>query len=171
MTGRSLLLAVALLAVTPALAQELHYSPEERLDQVDAGLIATAKTSLDMAAFALTDKVVINALDAAQQRGVVVRIALDPREHHDFLALGDLADTVRVKRSGPLMHLKAYEIDSAVLRTGSANFSVSGETAQDNDLVVIRNPADVAQFEAAFERLWQAAEPLIEFGPAIRTFE
>jgi phosphatidylserine/phosphatidylglycerophosphate/cardiolipin synthase-like enzyme len=91
-----------------------------------------------MAAFALTDKVVINALDAAQQRGVVVRIALDPREHHDFLALGDLADTVRVKRSGPLMHLKAYEIDSAVLRTGSANFSVSGETAQDNDLVVIR---------------------------------
>ena len=48
-------------------------------------------------------------------------------------------DTVRIKRGGPLMHLKAYEIDGALLRTGSANFSASGENAQDNDLIVIRD--------------------------------
>jgi len=35
-------------------------------------------------------------------------IVLDPRERHDFARLGDLADNVRVRRSGPLMHLKAY---------------------------------------------------------------
>ena len=64
---------------------------------------------------------------------------LDPRERHDFARLGDLADTVRIKRGGPFMHLKAYEIDGATLRTGSANFSSSGENAQDNDLIVIRD--------------------------------
>ena len=37
------------------------------------------------------------------------------------------------------MHLKAYAIDGEVLRTGSANFSTSGENAQDNDLIVIRD--------------------------------
>jgi phosphatidylserine/phosphatidylglycerophosphate/cardiolipin synthase-like enzyme len=53
--------------------------------------------------------------------------------------LGDLADKVRVKRGGPFMHLKAYTVDGATLRTGSANFSSSGENAQDNDLIVIRD--------------------------------
>ncbi len=125
-----------LLATTPA---ETHYAPEERLDLIDIELIATARTSIDLASYALTDRIVIEALDAAQRCGVAIRIVLDPRERHDFVRLGDLADTVRIKRGGALMHLKAYEIDGQVLRTGSANFSRSGENAQDNDLIVIRD--------------------------------
>jgi len=31
-----------------ALAQEVHYSPEERLDVIDAALVATAKNSIDL---------------------------------------------------------------------------------------------------------------------------
>jgi phosphatidylserine/phosphatidylglycerophosphate/cardiolipin synthase-like enzyme len=119
------------------LAQEVHYSPEERLDAIDAGLIAGAKRSIDFASYALTDSAVLDALDAADRRGVAIRIVLDPRERHDFVKLGDLSDNVRIKRGGPFMHLKAYEIDGEVLRTGSANFSTSGENAHDNDLIVI----------------------------------
>ena len=69
------------------------------------------------------------------------------------------------------MHLKAYAIDGKVLRTGSANFSTSGEKAQDNDLIVIRDTGAAARFEAHFERMWDAAEPMIEFGPAIDALE
>jgi phosphatidylserine/phosphatidylglycerophosphate/cardiolipin synthase-like enzyme len=58
-----------------------------------------------------------------------------------------------VKRGGPLQHLKSYEVDGAVLRTGSANFSSSGENAPDNDLIVIRDPAAAARFEAHFGRM------------------
>jgi phosphatidylserine/phosphatidylglycerophosphate/cardiolipin synthase-like enzyme len=72
---------------------------------------------------------------------------------------------------GPLMHLKAYAIDGALLRTGSANFSTSGENAQDNDLVVIREPSAAAKFEAHFERMWDAAQPMIEFEPAIKALK
>ena len=36
-------------AVTDTLAQDVHYSPEERLDAIDAALIATAKRSIDFA--------------------------------------------------------------------------------------------------------------------------
>ena len=110
-------------------------------------------------------------LNAAERRGVVIRIVLDPREHHDFVELGDLADKVRIKRGGPLMHLKAYDIDGATLRTGSANFSASGERQQDNDLIVIRDVGAAAKFDTHFERMWQAAQPMIEFGPAIEALE
>ena len=78
---------------------------------------------------------------------------------------------VRIKRGGPFMHLKAYEIDGTLLRTGSANFSTSGENAQDNDLIVIRDPAVAAKFEAHFGRMWTEAQPMIEFEPAIRALE
>jgi phosphatidylserine/phosphatidylglycerophosphate/cardiolipin synthase-like enzyme len=159
-----------LLSLTPFFtcslrAQEIHFSPEERLDAIDATLIAGATGSIDFASYSLTDGAVLAALNAADKRGVAVRIVLDPREPHDFVNLGDLADNVRIKRSGPLMHLKAYAVDGKVLRTGSANFSASGERQQDNDLIVIRDPGAAAKFDAHFERMWDAAQPMIEFGP------
>lgn len=86
-------------------------------------------------------------------------------------ALGDLADTVRIKRGGPFMHLKAYAIDGETLRTGSANFSTSGENMQDNDLIVIRDAGAAAKFDAHFEHMWDAAQPMIEFEPAIQALE
>ena len=91
-----------------ALGQEVHYSPEEDLARIDAQLIGSAKTSIDFASYALTDRVIIAALTSADHRGVAIRIVLDPRERHDFVALGDLSDNVRIKRGGPFMHLKAY---------------------------------------------------------------
>jgi phosphatidylserine/phosphatidylglycerophosphate/cardiolipin synthase-like enzyme len=69
------------------------------------------------------------------------------------------------------MHLKAYALDGEVLRTGSANFSTSGENAQDNDLVVIRDARAAATFDRHFERMWDAAQPMVEFGPAIDALE
>ncbi len=166
-----LFLIVVLAGPCQVRAQEVHYSPEERLDTIDVELISTAKRSIDFASYALTDRTVIDALDAADRRGVAIRIVLDPRERHDFVALGDLADNVRLKRGGPFMHLKAYAIDGVLLRTGSANFSTSGENAQDNDLVVIRDAPAAAKFDAHFETMWDGAQPMIEFDPAIRALE
>ena len=41
------------------------------------------------------------------------------------------------------MHLKSYQIDGKLLRTGAANFSATGLKRQDNDLIVIES-ADAA---------------------------
>jgi phosphatidylserine/phosphatidylglycerophosphate/cardiolipin synthase-like enzyme len=160
-------IAVALLAMTvvPSIARasdeqriELHYAPEERLDAIDAALIGSARSSIDMAAYVLTDYAVIDALKAAQKRGVAIRIVVDPREPNDADRLGPLIANVKMKRGGALMHLKAYEVDGQVLRTGSANFSLSGERDQNNDLVVIHNAGDAHQFTTAFNTIWDAAE-------------
>ena len=70
-----------------------------------------------------------------------------------------------------MQHLKSFEVDGLVLRTGSANFSASGENDQDNDLVLDRDSADAARFEAKFEKMWGVAVPMIEFAPAIKALE
>ncbi len=169
----SLGLAVAIFSLSGSftIAQEVHFSPEERLDTIDASLIVGAVRSIDFAAYSLTDTVILDALQAADQRGVAIRIILDPREPQDFVRLGNLSDKVRIKRSGRFMHLKAYAIDGELLRTGSANFSASSERQQDNDLIVTHNAAAAAKFDAHFERMWSAAPPIIEFKPAIKAPE
>src|SRR5271166_6221022 len=125
---------IGLLGVSAAPGQEIHFSPEERLDAIDVQLVGDAKQSIDFASYALTDPVIIDALNAAERRGVAIRIVLDPRERHDFVKLGDLSDNVRIKRGGPYMHLKAYAIDGERLRTGScrrelARFSTTSPAA------------------------------------------
>jgi phosphatidylserine/phosphatidylglycerophosphate/cardiolipin synthase-like enzyme len=53
-----------------------------------------------------------------------------------------------------LMHLKGFCVDHRLLRTGSANFSRSGEARQDNDLVALRGASVCTGFDAKFDRAW-----------------
>jgi hypothetical protein len=55
-------------ATSPDAQLEIHYSPEERLGRIDAALIATARTTIDLASYSLTDPVVVDALNAAARR-------------------------------------------------------------------------------------------------------
>jgi hypothetical protein len=46
---------------SPATNVEVHYAPEENLEKIDVRLIDSARATLDMAAYVLTDKAVIKA--------------------------------------------------------------------------------------------------------------
>jgi phosphatidylserine/phosphatidylglycerophosphate/cardiolipin synthase-like enzyme len=172
----------------PANAVEVHYAPFENLERIDTDLFARAHSTIDLAAYSLTDYAIAEALIAAAQRGVHIRIYRDATQaageaaHAERTAANpkrrtsrdpeddvpndtDSADilqrlintphiTVRIKHSHILMHLKAYAIDGTYLRTGSANFSPTGEKRQDNDLIVFHNPAAAIHFTQDFDRLW-----------------
>lgn len=160
------LLVAAPVAIRGETPPVIHYAPAENLERIDVSLIDSARRSLDMAAYVLTDWPVISALDRAARRGVAVRLYLDGgwlgnhARTGPFRALLDNPGVaIRVKRAGaPLMHLKSYQIDGRVLRTGAANFSASGLKRQDNDLVVIESKAAVARFLRRFEAIYAASE-------------
>jgi hypothetical protein len=60
----------------------------------------------------------------------------------------------KVKGGGATMHLKAYDTDCEVLRMGAGNFSHSGETKQDNDMVVLYDHDEAEAFCRDFEKMW-----------------
>ena len=162
------LLAVLCLTLSPAIAAaapdapaiEIHYAPAENLERLDAALIASARQRIDLAAYTLTDRAVLDALIEARRRGVLLRIVLDPSESQGFDQLRIIAAVVRMKPPGPFMHLKSYLVDGRTLRSGSANLSASGLKRQDNDLVLMRDANAAAAFEKDFERIWAAAGPM-----------
>ena len=139
------------------------FAPGDDLETIDVGLISRAKESIDMAAYVLTDVPVIDALAASAARGVRVRLYRDggsepepmpPREAMNRLYASPLVE-VRYKASpAPFMHLKAYAIDGEILRTGAGNFTHTGLSKQDNDLVALRCPQAVNAFEKAFNAMW-----------------
>jgi phosphatidylserine/phosphatidylglycerophosphate/cardiolipin synthase-like enzyme len=67
------------------------------------------------------------------------------------------------------MHLKKYQIDGRLLRTGAANFSASGLKRQDNDLIIIENAAAAEEFRRHFEAIFAQSEPLPPDGEARRS--
>ena len=158
---RRIVVFCAVLAALPASAApvEIHFAPAENLEHIDVAMLASARRTIDLAAYSLADRAVAQALDAAIARGIGVRILVDASQRHAAEDLYGLADAIRVKRPGPIMHLKAYVIDGEALRTGSANFSGSGLKQQDNDLLILRDGKTAAAFEAKFEEMWAVAVP------------
>jgi phosphatidylserine/phosphatidylglycerophosphate/cardiolipin synthase-like enzyme len=129
---------------------EVHYAPDEDLERIDVGVLGKATKQIDMTAYVLTDHAVIEGLRETAARGVKVRIWRDAniaQKVADFdveAQLGGRVQGIEIRSNSPggeLMHLKGYCVDHRLLRTGSANFSRSGETRQNNDLVALRAPS------------------------------
>jgi phosphatidylserine/phosphatidylglycerophosphate/cardiolipin synthase-like enzyme len=66
---------------------------------------------------------------------------------------------VRLDSNPGLMHHKVMIIDDQIVVTGSYNFTASAETTNDENLIVIYDPAIAGQFMQEFERVYAAAIP------------
>jgi phosphatidylserine/phosphatidylglycerophosphate/cardiolipin synthase-like enzyme len=155
-------------------AEEVRFAPSDDLESYDIKLLDSAKSSVDIAMYALTDERLADELLSLANRGVKVRLDRDGLQLGDEIARAQgksaVAPTVRISRNKNIsirvkgrstsMHLKAYCIDGSILRTGSANWSESGERSQDNDLYILRDPKVVGRFESDFEDLWSRSVQL-----------
>jgi phosphatidylserine/phosphatidylglycerophosphate/cardiolipin synthase-like enzyme len=156
---------------------EIRYAPSADLERVDLSLLRSAKSSIELAAYLVTDIALIDALADAASRGVRVRLYLDGEQEASGPGFAGRARGLRgaqrieVKLKPPgaeIMHLKSYCVDGKVLRTGSANFTVAGLKREDDDLVVIRDPAAIAAFEESFEAIWRRTGNLSELVGSVR---
>jgi phosphatidylserine/phosphatidylglycerophosphate/cardiolipin synthase-like enzyme len=168
--GGALLLAFAtpkafLRPATPTVTAPVRivYGPGNGFEAIDSELIGQAKDRIDMAAYVLSDQRIIATLSAAAERGVKIRLYLDAEQfrriasaNENMVALVNQPGvSARIKAEhNDMMHLKAFAVDGRWLRTGSANFSWSGERRQDNDILVIDSADAARTFSRHFDSLW-----------------
>ncbi len=163
-------------AAAGSVVEESHFSPAENLEQLDLAQLDGAQRSLDIAMYAFTDKYLADAVVRAARRGVQVRLYRDHSQYDDEQRKAGQHDSqsttemfrgepniqLRVKSSRELMHLKAYCVDGALLRDGSANWSPSGLKRQDNNLRFTTDPRQVQQYQQVFDGLWTRENEVVQ---------
>ena len=158
-------------APTPALSagrHALYYTPEVNPERVDVPLLTKARGHIDAAFYSFTDKPTAEALLAAANRGVKVRIYRDQEQFQDekkrnpymnAMFAGNPNIQIRVKGSRALMHLKAWSTEG-LLRDGSSNLSAAAKH-QDNSVVLSSDADEIQAFEKKFTEMWNRSDNIV----------
>ena len=158
-------------APTPTLSAGSHafyYTPEINPERVDVPLLTKARGHVDAAFYSFTDKPTAEALLAAANRGVKVRIYRDQEQFEDekmrnpymtTIFAGNPNIQIRVKGSRALMHLKAWSTEG-LLRDGSSNLSAAAKH-QDNSVVLSSDAEEIQAFEKKFTDMWNRSDNIV----------
>jgi phosphatidylserine/phosphatidylglycerophosphate/cardiolipin synthase-like enzyme len=121
--------------------------------------LSAARHTVDLEMFVLSDRLVLDALVAAAQRGVHVRVLLDPTQPQNAASLQVLESAGALVRfyaqaGDELLHAKLAIFDDAIVLFGSCNWSRSGFT-RNHELDLLVHEATLARtFLARVEQDW-----------------
>lgn len=140
--------ATGIPAEAPVTAPLLLY--DRSIEPAVIQAIQSARHSINMEAFDLSDRGVVDALREALTRGVSVKILLDPTEYFSRKPARSLLDAGAVVRyyrpyAGELMHAKILDVDGGeIFLIGSANFSHQAYLKNHEADVELRNMPEFA---------------------------
>ena len=138
----------------------VYFSPQDKIiTNAIIPLLNDAKRYIYIPVFVITHKEFNQALINAKNRGVEIKIIVDATSAGStYSSVKNLrANKIPVKaenRAGK-MHMKSIIIDDKYVITGSMNFTKSGESYNDENVLVIENPAMAKAFKSKFLYFWQ----------------
>jgi phosphatidylserine/phosphatidylglycerophosphate/cardiolipin synthase-like enzyme len=125
-------------------------------DSALAIAIRNARLSVDMAVYHLNLWSIRDALIAAHQAGVAVRVVAES-DNMDEVEISELQQAgieVLGDRRESFMHQKFVIIDRYEVWTGSMNFTINGAYRNNNNLIRIRSSQLAENFTAEFEEMF-----------------
>lgn len=142
---------------------EVYFSPEDGTASRLVELIENAQHSLNFLAYSFTSDEIAAAMINRFQAGVSVTGVLDASQAESNLGgeYGNLRQAgldVRLDGNRNRMHHKLIIIDGEIVVTGSYNFSLSAESRNDENTLVIHNAEIAARFLVEFERVYAQSQ-------------
>jgi cardiolipin synthase len=146
---------------------QLYVEPDDGSGPI-VQFIGSARQSLDVAMYLLSDKDVIAALESAEKRGVKVRMMLE--EHPYETGSGNKAVEAQLRAAKiltnwspgtfALSHDKYAVADNRTALVGTPNWTHSAFVSNREYFLVVSGPTEVTQLEALFNSDWsrQAAQ-------------
>ncbi len=138
---------------------QVYFSPQDKAITTQIiPLIDGAQKYIYIPTFLITHKELTQSLINASKRGVSVRLILDATNthgnHSKLNLLRQNGIQVKTENFAGKLHSKSIIIDDLYTVIGSMNFSKSGEGANDENLIIIKNN-DIAMFyKTFFQYLW-----------------
>lgn len=142
------------------------FSPEGSARALVLETIGGAKHSIQILAYAFQAPDIMQALVDAERRGVEVRVVVDKKRNQnktgktamDFVTANGVE--LRTNDHFHLHHDKTIIVDGSTVETGSFNFAPSAETANSENVVVIRGMPEVArQYLEHWQSRWDLGKP------------
>ncbi len=146
--------------------------PDEEVDRYGglgedlSALIDQTKSTIDLVAYDFDLESVAEALIAAEERGVRVRMVTESdtvSTNEETLVELERAGipVIEDKRQSGLMHNKFVVIDEQWVWTGSWNMTANGTYRNNNNAILIASPALAENYTVEFEEMLER-----EFGPS-----
>ncbi|HDI82703.1 hypothetical protein DRQ17_04710 [bacterium] len=149
---------------------QVFFSPNGGCKDAVLKEINSAKRSVQVAVYLLTDREISNALLNAKERGVDVKVVLDGEQADEIsyskhIYLKKHGVDVRLVYPGKsgkgIMHHKFAVIDKKTLLTGSFNWTPTADRYNHENLLVIKkNKKLLKKFLAEFKRLYKKGVPV-----------
>jgi mitochondrial cardiolipin hydrolase len=140
------------------------FSHQDNIRKKVIDTILLAKDSLDICVFTISENNMANAILEIHKRNVPVRVITDDEKIHDkgsdifkFRARGI---KVKIDSTDSLMHHKFAIVDQKTVVNGSFNWTRTASEVNNENVVIMDNPAIVTSFCEEFERLWSQMRDL-----------
>ena len=159
--GWHLLLGIglALIGSCSAFAGEVQVYTDRAIRPALVECLNNAQKSLDIEMYTLTDAEVIAALERAEERGVEVRVILDPNQKGNYRHVEHLTGQGAEVKWFPverpaLMHRKLAIVDGKQILAGSVNWTANGLMKNEEVFFVIDDAAVARQLAETFDTDW-----------------
>lgn len=141
---------------------EAHFSPGEDCRRKLLDLLVSARETIDISIFTISDDRLASAIVSAHKRGIQIRLITDNDkaldQGSDIYSLIDQGIDIRMDKTANHMHHKFAVIDKNILVNGSFNWTRSATEYNQENILVTNEQKLVAAYLAEFENLWEEFE-------------
>lgn len=138
---------------------EAFFTPGDQCLEQIVRQLSSARASIDICVFTISDNRLSDHILAAHQRRIQVRIITDNHKQHDAGSdvewLMRQGIPTRFDRTPDHMHHKFCIVDGLTLINGSFNWTRSASERNQENIVISRDLRLIEQFQQQFDALWE----------------